>query len=470
MQVGIITEFPSISVQSGPALHTRFLHDGLTKRSHEVTLLGPDTTGVAPSGDARTFLVKGYPYPSHPNVKVSVPSPLRKLLAPPKLDVLHNQTNTHMVEWANWIRKMNRTAVLNTNIIHLPSHSHFILSDRMYANPLIRSMARQTAYGVERDFARMYNEGDCMIVQSRYMVRYWEERGVNVPIEVVGRPIDPAKFSRRPGNDPFPSTFARGKRLVVVCRHDREKALDRLLDIFTTEIAPHDADVTLTLIGDGHAHTALVEQARRSPHANRIHFPGEVVHGDLVHWYGHADVFVYTSVSETFGNVVNEALWTGLPVVAMHDRMGVAHQVIDAVNGFLIEPEHAASHERFAEAVFAILGNPDLRRRLAESAREISRRNSAPEVVLDRFETIYENAIRRAHDQVRTPLSEMSTFQQRTAFARHIATWARYNYLLLAIANTSFKLGLGRDEKISTIAPDTQQRSTGTTGTYIAAE
>ena len=309
-----------------------------------------------------------------------------------------------------------------------------------------------------------------MIVQSRYMVKYWEERGVNVPIEVVGRPIDPAKFSRPVGVDPFPAHFARGRRLVVVCRHDREKNLEALIDLFSDELAAHDADVTLTLIGDGHAHASLVEQATKSPFADRIHFPGEVVHGDLVHWYGHADAFVYTSVSETFGNVINEALWTGLPVVALHDRMGVAHQVIDSVNGFLIEPDDARMPERFAEAVFAVLDNADLRKRLSQNARDVSRRNSAPEVVLDRFERIYENATRRAHDQIRTPLSEMSTFQQRAAFAKHIAVWARYNYLLLAISNASFRLGIGRRELVSKIRPDRAQTRSGATGPWMAAE
>ena len=46
--------------------------------------------------------------------------------------------------------------------------------------------------------------GDAFIVQSRHMVKYWRERGVTVPIEVVGRPINPDIFSR-PSSVKLPS-------------------------------------------------------------------------------------------------------------------------------------------------------------------------------------------------------------------------------------------------------------------------
>lgn len=446
MKVGILTDYPSIAVQSGPALHTKFLHDGLVARNHDVTLMGPDTLdGQTPTAGAKLFLLKGHPYPSHPKVKVVVPSPLRKMLAPPVFDVIHGQVNNHVIEYANWMRKMHRTAVLNTNIIHLPTHSHFILSDRLYANPLAREIAKQSAYSVERDLARMYNEGDCMIVQSRYMVDYWRSRGVTVPIEVVGRPIDPAKFSATPGQDPYPTHFAKGRRLVVVCRHDREKNLEYLLDVFDRHIAANDPAATLTLIGHGHAHLALQQHAARGRHGDRVFFPGEISHAGLVDWYAHADLFVYTSLSETFGNVVNEALWCGLPVVALNDSMGVAHQVLDTVNGFLVEPNQVDSASRFARAVAVVLDNARLRETLGRNAALHARRNAAPEVVLDRFERIYEAAIRRAHDEVKVPLSTRSTTVQRLSFAKHIATWARYNYLLLAIGNASFRMGMSRD-------------------------
>jgi len=456
MHVGILTDFPSLAVQSGPALHTRFLHDGLVSRGHDVTLMGPDTTGVTPADDVRTHLFRGVPYPSHPNVKVVVPQPLRALTTAPPVDIIHGQTNNHVIEWANWMRKMHRTAVINTHIIHLPTHSHFLLSDGLYATEIARGLTRTMATDVERDFARMYNAGDGLVVQSRYMVDYWRERGVETPIWVVGRPIDPAKFSAQPGADPFPASFKVGKRLVCVCRHDREKNLEQLITIFDEHIAAADPDATLTLIGAGHDHDNLVALANRGRHADRVHFPGEVAHGRLVDWYARASVFVYTSLSETFGNVVNEALWCGLPVVALDDQMGVAHQVTDGANGFLVKPHHLDTNEAFARATVALLRDRSLQNRMATQAATLSRQTSAPAVVLSKFERIYGEATESARRAVTRPLADAPVWQQRAALARHVAVWARWNYSLLLVSNTLGRLGFGRQDHVSDVGTGAQ--------------
>jgi glycosyltransferase involved in cell wall biosynthesis len=471
MKVGILTDYPSIAVQSGPAIHTQFLHNGLKARGHDVTLIGPDTTSTTRIGDAKSFLFKGIPYASHPKVRVVVPEPFSQLAAAPRLDLIHGQANNHIIEYANWMRRMYRTAVLNTNIIHLPTHSHFILSDGLYGNSLIREATRQWAQNVEKEFARLYNGGDALIVQSRYMVDYWRERGVEVPIEVVGRPIDPAKFSVQPARDPFPSSFRVGHRMVCVCRHDREKNLEQLIEFFDQNIAPADADATLTLIGHGAAHEHYVTLASHARYADRIHFAGEIAHGRLVDWYAHSDLFVYTSLSETFGNVVNEALWTGVPVVALNDRMGVAHQVLDGVNGFLIEPNLSDTAERFARAVLDVLGNRRLKRELGENAATIARRVSHPDVVLSRFEAIYERARQRAHDEIREPLCEKSLVTQRLALARHVASWARYNYLVVALGMASNTFGVGRDRyDAPEVDHHVAQRNIAVTSNPVAAE
>lgn len=444
MRVGILTEFPSPAVQSGPALHTRFLAEGLKSRGHGVVVMGPDTGSEAPINGFESHLYSAHAYPTHPSVKIAMPGPMRTLANPPKLDVVHGQSNSFLPRYAAWLRQMNQVAVLNTHTVHLPSHSHFVLSDRLYRNDRIRQIIRQGAEGMEFKFARLYNMGDALIVQSRFYKSYWRDRGVTVPIEVVDRPIDPAKFSRQPGADPFPASFRMGKRLLVVCRHDREKSLAHLVDIFSRHIAPADPEVTLTLVGDGHDHGNLVDQAMASPHARRIHFPGEACHDEIVDWYAHADVFVYTSMSETFGNVVNEARWSGLPVVALDDNMGVAHQVAPGVSGFLVEPGRQDTDESFAAAVGALTSRREMRRKMGEEGANLARQASHPDVVLRRFESIYEAAIERCRREVPVPLVEQSRFHQMRALTASAAVWGWYNGLLLGFAHLATRLGASR--------------------------
>ena len=444
MRVGILSDYPSPAVQSGPALHTRLLYRGLKSRGHEVVLMGPDTGADAPIESADFQLYRAFSYPTHPKVKVAMPLPLRTLFDAPRVDVIHGQTNNHMIHYGLWMRQMHKVPVINTHTIHLPTHSHFLLSDKLYEKGFVRGWVQDNALGVERNFAKLYNMGDALIVQSRFLVDYWRERGVTIPIEVVGRPIDAGVFSTQPTGDPFPRHFRVGKRLIVVCRHDREKSLDHLIRIFAEEIASNDPDVTLTLVGDGHDHANLVRQAAATPCANRIHFPGEANHGELVDWYAHADLFVYTSVSETFGNVVNEALWCGLPVVALDDRMGVAHQVAHDVNGFLIRPRCADTDTEFAAAVLRLCHNQRRRREMAAEAASFSRRTSHLDVVLKRFERIYGDAQAHCRATVKTPLSEQSKFAQLRSFADNMGQWAWWNGLLLTVAHTATRLGAAR--------------------------
>lgn len=446
MKVGILSQFPSPAVQSGPAIHTRFLHDGLKRRGHSVTMMGPDTGEQAPVDGTTDFLFPAFGYPTHPNVKVAMPGSPRDLFSKrPNVDVIHGQANCHMMHYGVWARQMWGIPFLNTHIIHLPTHSHFVLSDRLFQNDNVREWCRERATDMERNFAtNVYNHGDAFIVQSRHMVKYWRERGVTVPIEVVGRPINPELFSKPAAHDPFPAHFKAGRRLLVVCRHDREKSLDQLIDIFAREIAPKSKDVTLTLVGDGHEHVNLVTQALATPYADRIHFSGEVSHKALVDWYAHADLFVYTSVSETFGNVVNEALWCGVPVVAFDDRMGVAGQVVDRVNGALVDPNTEDAEARFGLTALALLRNQGLRQQLGSEAANLARRTAHPDVVLGRFEQIYKDAIRHRKDTLPVPLEKRSRLVQLAAFSRHYAAWAWWNGAVLALGRTAAGLGASR--------------------------
>jgi glycosyltransferase involved in cell wall biosynthesis len=407
-------------------------------------LMGPDTGSVAPIDVEAVQLFRGVTYPTHPDVKIGMPADLAKMFVRPPIDLVHSQTNTPMGHYARWLRRMWGIPAIHTHTVHLPTHSHFVLSDWLYRNDLVRNLARRGAEDLEHACAALYNDSDCLVVQSRFFVDYWRERGVTVPIEVVGRPIDPQKFSRQPGADPFPRHFAMGRRLLVICRHDREKGLDHLIRIFATQIAPHDRSATLTLVGDGHEHKSLMLQACQTAVADRIHFAGEVAHGTLVDWYAHADVFVYTSLSETFGNVVNEALWCGLPVVALDDRMGVAQQMADTVNGFLVEPGRSDTDARFAERCRQLLGSRELRRAMGEEAANLARMNAHPEVVLGRHEKIYAEAREHCRREIPTPLAAGGRLAQMSGFAGIIGRWTVQAGMFLGLAYAATRVGASR--------------------------
>jgi glycosyltransferase involved in cell wall biosynthesis len=256
---------------------------------------------------------------------------------------------------------------------------------------------------VEAQLVRTYNDSDGLIVLSEGLAQYWRHRGVGVPIHVIPRVVDPKIFDVTEPADPFPASAARGHRLLCVCRHTREKSVNRLLEIFAELIAPAVPDATLTLVGDGPDHDVFRARALELGIADRTFFPGEQSLTEVARWYQHADVFVYASLSETYGQVIGEALWTGLPVVAFEDGMGVSQQVENGKNGILVPPgpDERASNWRFAGEVATLLREPARRQTLGQAARRRAHDRSSMNQTIDRyyaaFEAAREHCLRTLH-------------------------------------------------------------------------
>ena len=110
--------------------------------------------------------------------------------------------------------------------------------------------------------------------------------------------------------------------------------------------------------------------------------PGIQVGENLARWYASADVFAFPSTSETFGNVVLEALASGLPVVGF-DSPGVNERVAHDHNGLLVPME-----SDFAQALSQVCDDDGLRRRLTGAARR-SAESQDWEPIFDRLEKQY---------------------------------------------------------------------------------
>jgi glycosyltransferase involved in cell wall biosynthesis len=93
--------------------------------------------------------------------------------------------------------------------------------------------------------------------------------------------------------------------------------------------------------------------------------PGTVVGEALQRWYASADVFVFPSTTETFGNVVLEAQASGLPAV-VPAAGGVADVVRHGVTGLVVRPNDPAG---LGSGIEALLRDAAFRARLGRQAR-----------------------------------------------------------------------------------------------------
>jgi phosphatidylinositol alpha 1,6-mannosyltransferase len=149
---------------------------------------------------------------------------------------------------------------------------------------------------------------------------------------------------------------ADGETLVgYVGRVAPEKSLDRLAELRGVP------GMRLAIVGDGPA----MPMVRRALDGMPVTFLGALGGEDLANAYAAFDLFVHTGTEETFGQTLQEAHASGLPVVA--PRAGGPIDLIDSgVDGILYDP---ASESELREAVAGLIAAPDLRARLGEAGR-----------------------------------------------------------------------------------------------------
>lgn len=164
-------------------------------------------------------------------------------------------------------------------------------------------------------------------------------------------------------------------RLVTVGRVANEKNLPLLIDAVDLLVNEEHLDVDLEVVGEGPIFEAIVQYVADRGLQSRIHLVGRRSGADLVDTYDRADLFVMTSLSESFGTVLVEAMARGVPVIAP-DIAGVRDVVVDGVTGLLVD--HCVGS--LCSAILRMLSEPGLRERLVAGARAQSHRYEWPEI------------------------------------------------------------------------------------------
>lgn len=389
-RVGIMNDYVRIPYANGSSFASQFLYREFTERGHEVTVIGPKDPMAKPEDlPPRHVSFPALPLRNHPGVHLPLPGRAQmREVAARKLDIAIAHSTTELNVLGVWLRHTQSVPFLTVQTVHMPSVYNVLLPESLHGNPHIdRLFMKRIIPWVERHSADVYNQTDGLVVLSHGLRQYWRDRGVTAPIHVIPRAVDPKIFSRKGHPDPFPKEATRGDRLLCVCRHTREKGIVRLLEIFARHIAPERPRSTLTLVGDGPDHDSFRATARRLGVAHRVFFPGEFPVTEIPAWYRNADLFVYASLSETYGQVVSESMWCGLPMVAFEDHMGVSHQIDHGVDGMLIDPtgdEHQ-SNTQYAKAVLELLGNRGRLDAVREKAQQSAFERSDPDHCIQRY-------------------------------------------------------------------------------------
>jgi glycosyltransferase involved in cell wall biosynthesis len=222
-----------------------------------------------------------------------------------------------------------------------------------------------------------YEQMDLVFVPSRVYRQQLIERGFD-PTKLRHFPhgTDIDAFHPRHRQPDFWEKYGRngGPKVIYVGRVAKEKDLDILIDVYG-QLAQRRPDCTLAVIGDG---PFLPLMKERLPYPNIV-FTGFLLGQELSQAYASSDVFAFPSTTDTFGNVVLEAMASGLPVV-VSDKGGPKEIVQNGRTGLVAKGRDAPDLLRGIEM---LIDDQELRSRMAKNCRSYAEKHS--------WENIYHN-------------------------------------------------------------------------------
>ena len=373
MRISYVTETwpPEIN---GVALTAERTVRWLRERGHAVEVIRPRQRGEAPRDDAEEWRTAGMPIPLYPDLRLglaTVPTLRRRFAAGPP-DLVHVSTPG----------PLGRAAVLAARRLGLPLTADFRTNFHCYSRyywlgglePLVCRYLRS-----------LHNHADCTFVPLRRLALELAAKGF-ARTEVVGRGVDTALFCptrRSAALREHWGAAADDPVLLYVGRLAREKNVVLALHAFNMlrYLRPR---ARMVVVGDGPLRARL---QREFP---AVRFAGNLRGEELARHYASADLFVFPSETETFGNVTLEALAAGLPVLGF-DRAAVAEYVRDGCNGGVVAP---GDESAFIRMVCNTVARDDL----LDAMRVQARRTALAarwDLVLTRFEHLLERTVLR---------------------------------------------------------------------------
>jgi GalNAc-alpha-(1->4)-GalNAc-alpha-(1->3)-diNAcBac-PP-undecaprenol alpha-1,4-N-acetyl-D-galactosaminyltransferase len=192
----------------------------------------------------------------------------------------------------------------------------------------------------------------------------WLQRRIRVRGDKIPNPLATVPGCTRRADGIDQKNVAR--TVVAMGRLSREKGFDLLLEAFS-RIAGKHSRWRLKILGEGPLRSQLKTQAEELNLGGRVEFAGAV--SDPFPVLMGADLFVFSSRFEGFGNALCEAMGSGLPVISFACPAGPPEIVRHGVDGLLVPAEDVAA---LAAAMDQLMSNDQERMRLAARAPEVA--------------------------------------------------------------------------------------------------
>jgi len=331
--------------------------DGLRACGHEIRLIRPRQSradrALRTDGFEET-LIPGVPIPRYPQLRIGLPAPgvLERAWRTHRPDVVHIATEG----------PLGASALAAARRLDIPVATDFHTNFHAYSSHYGMGWTRRL---VEAYLRRFHNRAACTMVPTEELAGELAALGFQ-RLLVVGRGVDHFTFSPARRSAELRRSWGAADDVPValcVSRFAPEKNFSLVIEAFRA-IRAVRPEARLVLVGDGPLRQSLERAGIGCVLA------GRKLNGELAAHYASADIFLFPSLTETYGNVTLEAMASGLAIVA-YDYAAARQHLKDGVSALLAprgdEREFIARAQRLATDLERVRTLGRAARRVAES-------------------------------------------------------------------------------------------------------
>jgi glycosyltransferase involved in cell wall biosynthesis len=326
MRIAVVTETWPPEV-NGVALTLSRLIQELSLRQHTIQLIRPRQTPQETESSREGWselLLKGMPIPRYPELKLGFPSKksLVQAWTLKRPDIVHIATEGPL----GW------SALQAARVLRLPVSSDFRTNFQSYSKHYGVGWLQKPIVAYLRKF---HNRTHCTMVPTHAMHEQLHQLGFQ-KLHTIGRGVNTSLFNPEKRSTLLRQSWQADDETVVLLSVGRlaaEKNLDLTVKTYKA-LVQNNRKVKLVFCGDGPYRSKIQAEC---PDAI---FMGMCTQPELAVAYASADLFLFTSLTETFGNVTLESLASGTPVLAF-DCAAAKEVIEDGRNGWLVKGEDA---------------------------------------------------------------------------------------------------------------------------------
>jgi len=297
---------PSIN---GVAIGVEKISEELKKKGHQVTVIAPNNFKKNKSKNkiirypsVPNPVVKDYPLPLYPNFKKII-----KILGNKKPEIIHVHDPFYIGHFAQKLALYYKIPLVFTYHTRYDDYAQNYL--RFLPGQIKKKLVMKKVDGFCKDVDLIISNSES--IKQELLHRIPELKVATIPF---GLPVIPkVNLSKKETRDVL--NLPKNKKiLLVVCRLAKEKNVPLLIK----SLKKLNDDYFLVVVGGGEYQKQLEKIAIEEKVTEKIKFFGPIEHHKLGIFYQTADIFTYSSITETQGLIFLEALSFNLPIVAVN--------------------------------------------------------------------------------------------------------------------------------------------------------